>query len=123
MANLTLHLRTDEGLDPANLTASIQKELESLPEVQSANLDAEHYRSIGPAEIVAGISLATVAIKSAAEAVQAITKFVAAVQELVKAGKGLHEAVVDVGMRRVPVAELTQADIEKLAAKLTAKPA
>jgi hypothetical protein len=123
MANLTLHLQTDEGLDPANLMGSIQKELESLPVVQSANLNAEHYRSIGPAEIIAGISFATVAIKSASEAVQAITKFVTAVQELVKAGKGLREAVVDVGMRRVPVAELTQADIEKLAANLTGKAA
>jgi hypothetical protein len=123
MANLTLHLQTDEGLDPASLTESVRKELELVPVVQSAQMNAEHYRNIGPAEIIAGISFATVAIKSAAEAVQAITKFVTAVQELVKAGKGLREAVVDVGMRRVPVAELTQADIEKLAAKLVEKPA
>jgi hypothetical protein len=118
MANLTLHLQTDKGFDPT----SIQKELESLSVVQSADVKAGHYRGVGPAEIIAGISLAVTAIKSASEAVDAITKFVTAVQELMKAGKGLREAVVDVGMRRVPVAELTKPDIEKLAAQVTAQP-
>jgi hypothetical protein len=122
MANLTVHFQTEEGVDRAALGGEIQQQLSTIPTVQAANVEVEQYRAVGPAEIMAGITLAIGAVNTTSQAITAITKFVNSVSELVKAGKGLREAIIDVGMRKVPVSQLTQADIEKLAARTVSGP-
>lgn len=93
-----------------------------MDSVQAVDSQAASYR-LGPAEIMAGVTLAITGIKTVAGAVDAITKFVNSVSALVKAGKGLREAIIDVGMRKVPVTQLTPADIQQLAEKVVAKSA
>jgi hypothetical protein len=122
MANLTVHFETEEGVDRAVLGGEIQQQLSTISSVQTAEVKVEEYRFVGPAEIMAGITLAIGATKTVSQAIDAITKFVNSVSELVKAGKGLREAIIDVGMRKVPVSQLTQADIEKLAARTVSGP-
>jgi hypothetical protein len=115
MANLTLHFQAKEGTDPGVSAKDLEKQLVALPSVGSAEARADTYRSLGPAEIIAGITLAAGVIQSATVATQALTKLIDAVKGLVQSGHGLHAAFIEVGMRKVPVDKLTPQDIESLA--------
>ena len=118
MANLTLHFQTQEGTDPEAAAQALEQQLVNLPSVGSAEARADKYRSLGPAEIIAGITLAVGVIQSTTVAAQALTKLIDAVKGLVQSGKGLHTAFIEVGMRKVPVDKLTPQEIESLARRM-----
>ena len=118
MANLTLHFQAQEGADPEAAAKDLEQQLATLPSVGSAEARADTYRSLGPTEIIAGITLAVGVIQSATVAAQALAKLIDAVKGLVQSGQGLHAAFVEVGMRKVPVDKLTPQEIESLARRM-----
>ena len=115
MANLTLHFQAKEGIDPEASAKDLEQQLVTLPSVGSVEARADKYRTPGPTEIIAGITLAVGVIQSTTVAAQALTKLIDAVKGLVQSGRELHAAFVEVGMRKVPVDKLTPQDIESLA--------
>jgi hypothetical protein len=96
----------------------LEQQLVTLPSVGSAEARADNYRSLGPTEIIAGITLAVGVIQSTTVAAQALTKLIDAVKSLVQSGRGLHAAFIEVGMRKVPIDKLTPQDIESLANRI-----
>ena len=120
MADLTVHFEVEKDADGSSATQHIEQSLQGMTEVHTANVRLESYRGVGMAEVIAGVSLAVTVIGSAGTAVEAVTKFINSVKDLVKAGKGLHDALIDVGFKKVPVSQITPADIQKLAQKASA---
>ena len=118
MAKLTLHFQAKEGADPEALARDLEQHLATLPSVGSAEARADNYRSLGPTEIIAGITLAVGIIQSTTLASQALTKLIDALKGLLQAGQGLHAAFIEVGMRKVPIDKLTPQEIESLARRM-----
>jgi hypothetical protein len=119
VANLTLHFRAAEGVDPAVAAADLQQQLSGLPHVTNAETRAEQYRSIGPSEIITGLTLGFALLHESTQVVSELSKLLDAIKQLIKSGKGLHEAFVEIGMRKVPLDQLSQADLETLAKRTT----
>ena len=86
-----------------------------MPEVTTAEIRADQYRSIGPTEIIAGLTLAVGLMHESVQAAETLTKLLDALKQVVVSAKGLRGAFVDVGMRKVPLDQLTQTDVETLA--------
>ncbi len=118
MANLTLHFQAQPGADPEASAKDLEQQLATLPSVGSAEARADNLRSLGPTEIIAGITLAVGVIQSTTVAAQAVTKLIDAVKGLVQSGRGLHAAFIEVGMRKVPIDKLTPEEIESLARRM-----
>jgi hypothetical protein len=121
MAKLTIHLQAAEGTDPKALAGDVQQELEKLPDVHTAETRTEQYRSIGPTEIIAGLTLAVGILETSAKATEALAKLLDGIQAVVKSAKGLHAAFVEVGMKKVALDQLTPEDLQKLAAHAVAQ--
>jgi hypothetical protein len=118
MANLTLHFETTEGANPEEVVKDLQQRLTSLPEVKSADTRAEKYRSIGPTEIVTALTLAAGVFQAATLTATALAKLLDSIKELIKSGQGLRQAFVFIGMRKVPIDQLTPKDCEAIAGRV-----
>jgi hypothetical protein len=112
---LTLHFQAAEGVDPAVAAADLQQQLAALPHVTNAETRAEQYRSIGPAEIITGLTLGFAILHESTQVVSELSKLLDAIKQLVKSGQSLREVFVEIGMRKVPLDQLSQTDLETLA--------
>ena len=103
----------------------MQQQLASLPQVAAAETRADQYRAIGPTEIIAGLTLAVGVMHESVQAAETMAKLLDALKQVVISAKGLRGAFVDVGMRKVPLDQLTQKDVETLTSRagLNASPA
>ncbi len=83
--------------------------------VQTEEPRVDQYRSIGPAEIIAGLTIAGAVMHESTEFIQDFSKVVDAIKQAVESVKGLQAAFVEIGMRKVPLGQLTPQDLETLA--------
>ena len=109
MPKLTVYFEAVPDADLKQAAAEVQKKAAALPDVASASADAMVTRGLGPQEIMMGLQLAT-------GAVVALTALVHALNKLADEMPALSKVMVQVGLRKVPVDQLTEHDMVILAA-------
>jgi hypothetical protein len=118
MPNLTVYIEAVPGADLQQAAAEVQQKAAALPEVASASAQAMVTRSLGPQEIMMGLQVAAGVMTSATAAVVVLTGLVRAVEKLAGEMPALSKVLVQVGLKKVPVTQLTEHDVQMLAASL-----
>ncbi|HTB96903.1 MAG TPA: hypothetical protein VK716_07825 [Terracidiphilus sp.] len=111
MANLALHFDIAPGADASVLADQLQSKLAKLPGVEKSNakvLESRDPLAIASA-VMTFITVAPIVMNKAAD-------FINSIKNLINSCEGLHNAVVEIGGRRIPVNKLQPSDIEAAAA-------
>ena len=116
MPKLTVYFEADRNADLQQAAAEVQQKAAALPDVTSASAQAMVTRGLGPQEIMMGLQLATGMMTQATAAVVALTALLAALKKLADDTPALNKVMVQVGLKKVPVDQLTDHDVQKLAA-------
>ena len=116
MPKLTVYFEADPDADLQQAAAQVQQKAAALPDVTSASAQAMVTRGLGPQEIMMGLQLATGMMTQATAAVVALTALLAALKKLADDTPALNKVMVQVGLKKVPVDQLTEHDMQKLAA-------
>ena len=114
MAELLLHFEVTDSKEAPATAQALEKRLGQLPGVSEAEALPEESRLTG-LEIVGAISAAVVIVRHGRELVTELNKLLPELKKLVGEVKGLKNAFVEVGPKRVALDQLTAADIEELA--------
>lgn len=115
MSKITLHFQPSDDTDPDVAAKELEHALSSVPGVHPDEPRVDRYRSIGPAEIIAGLAIAGAVVRQSTELIQDFSKVVDAIRQAVESVKGLRATFIEIGMRKVPLAQLTPQDLETLA--------
>jgi uncharacterized membrane protein YphA (DoxX/SURF4 family) len=115
MPKLTVYFEADPNADLQQAAAAIQEKAAALPAVASASAQAMVTRGLGPQEIMMGLQMATGVMTQATAAVIALTALLAALKKLADEMPALKKMMVQVGLKKVPVDQLTEKDVQKLA--------
>jgi hypothetical protein len=115
MPELTLHFEASGDTDLSAAAAALQAELTKTETVESAKTRPQKYQSIGPAEILSVIQVATSVAQSSAALLTALAAVYAAWEKLRPAFPGLKAPAVEVGLKQVPVKEVTAEHAGELA--------
>jgi hypothetical protein len=106
MSNITLHFDTAPGTDAAALAAQLQSGLADLPGVEKAIARPVQSRdlTIAATAVMSFLTVAPVVIGHAADLLDSIKRFIVSCD-------GLHNTVVEIRGRRIPIADLQPSDI------------
>ena len=115
MPKLTVYFEADPNADLQQAAAEVQQKASALPAVASASAQAMVTRGLGPQEIMMGLQLASGMMTSATTAVVALTALLVALKKLADETPALNKLMVQVGLKKVPVDQLTEKDVQKLA--------
>jgi peptidyl-tRNA hydrolase len=120
MAELTLHFELDPNADVAEAARGLKEQLAAAPEVETSVVDSDQTtRFVTGAEILAAITLAGQVAGSITAIVTLLEKLQQAAEKALKTGT-VQRVLVDIGLRSVPIEELTDADKSALAAQVEA---
>lgn len=117
MAKLTVYFEAAPDADLQQEATAVQEKAVALPGVMSASAQPMVTHGLGPHEIMMGIQMASGVMASATAAVFAVTELLKALNKLADEAPALNRALVQVGLKKVPVAEVTPQDVQKLAGK------
>ena len=134
MANLNMYFAVDPGASIDAVIANVEAGLDDFDHVAHVQATADSTRFTG-LEILAAISLVSQIVHHGSEIVHDVNQmatdgksiidvvraFFVHVTDLVKKTPGIHEARVDVGLKSVPVTQLSDADIARIADAVAAK--
>jgi hypothetical protein len=111
MANLAFHFDIAPGADASVLADQLQTGLASLPGVEKSSAKALESRDplAVASAVMTFITVAPIAINKAAD-------FISSIKNLINSCEGLHNAVVEIRGRRIPINKLQPSDIEAAAA-------
>ena len=115
MPKLTVYFEAAPDADLQQAAAEVQEKAAALPAVASASAQAMVTRGLGPQEIMMGLQMATGMMTTATEAVVALTALLVALKKLAGEVPALNKVMVQVGLKKVPVEQLTERDVRKLA--------
>ena len=115
MSKLTVYFEADPSANLQQAAAAVQEKAAALPAVASASAQAMVTRGLGPQEIMMGLQMATGMMTTATEAVVALIALLAALKKLADETPALNKVMVQVGLKKVPVDQLTERDVQKLA--------
>jgi hypothetical protein len=107
MAELTLHFEASQGTDLAAAAAALQASLAETKGVESATARPQKFQAIGPSEILSVIQVATSVAQSSAVFLTAVASLYAAWEKLKATFPGLQAPKVEVGLKQIPIDELT----------------
>jgi hypothetical protein len=114
MAELTLHFEAADGTDLEAAAAELQAELEKAQNVTSARTRPQRYQSIGPAEVMGMVQVATQGIQTVTMLLTSIAALYTAWVNVKTKFPGLKPPTVEVGLEKVPVNQVTQAHAKQL---------
>jgi hypothetical protein len=114
MAELTLHFEAGEGTDIDAAAAALQAELAKTQDVAMARTRPQRYQSIGPAEVMSVIQLATQGVQTVTMLLTSLTALYTAWEKVRQTFPGLKPPTVEVGLDKVPVKQVTEAHAEEL---------
>jgi hypothetical protein len=117
MAELTLHFEASPGTDLDAAAIAMQKSLSDLTGVASADTSAQKYQAIGPAEVLSVIQIATSVAQNATLFLTALAGLYGAWEKVKPMFPGLHAPTVEVGLKRIPIDQLTPEHRAELAAE------
>ena len=118
MPELRLHFKAGEGADLEAAAAALQKNLTEVRGVESADTRPQRFQSIGPAEIVSVIHVATSLVQNATLLLTALAGFHAAWEKLKPAHPGVEAPKAEVGLELVPVKQITPEHQKELVEEL-----
>ena len=115
MQKLTVYFEAAPNADLQQAAAEVQEKAAALPAVASASAQAMVTRGLGPQEIMMALQMVPGVIASATAAVTALTALLAALRKLADDTPALNKVMVQVGLKKVPVDQLTEHVVQKLA--------
>lgn len=107
MAELTLHFEASAGTDVDAAAAALQTNLAGISGVESAETIPQKFQSIGPAEVLSVIQVATAVAQNATVFLTALAGLYAAWEKVKPMFPGLQAPRVEVGLKQIPVDQLT----------------
>jgi hypothetical protein len=116
MPKLTVYFEAAPNADLKQAAAEVQQKAAALPAVAAASAQAMVTRGLGAPEIMMALEMAPGVIASATQAVVALTALLVALKKLADEVPALNKVMVQVGLKKVPVDQLTEKDVQKLAA-------
>lgn len=116
MPNLTVFFEAVPGADLQQAAESIQTRAATLPNVESASAQPMVTHGLGPQEIIMGLQIATNVMTAATTGVITLTGLLVALKKLADEVPALSRIMVQVGLKKVPADQLTEQDMQKLAA-------
>lgn len=116
MPELTLHFEAGGGTDLEAAAAELQKNLTAIAGVESADTAPQRYQAIGPAEVVSVIQVATSVVQSTTVFLTALAGLYGAWQKVKPMFPGLQAPKVEVGLKQIPIDQLTPEHRAELAA-------
>ena len=114
MAELTLHFEAADGTDLEAAAAGLHAELEKTQGVTSARTRPQRYQSIGPAEVMSMVQVATQGIQTVTMLLTSLAALYTAWVNVKTKFPGLKPPTVEVGLEKVPVNQVTQAHAKQL---------
>jgi hypothetical protein len=112
MSELTFHFEVPVGTELQTSASEMQAKVAGLPHVEASAATPENFRA-GLPEIMLVLTLGATLIQNSASAVDALTHLVKSIKALAQEC-GLRGARVEIGMRQVPVDQLTPDDAKAL---------
>ena len=107
MAELTFHFEASTGTDFDAAAAALQQSVTGISGVESADTGPQRYQSIGPAEVVSVIQVATSVAQNATVFLTALAGLYAAWEKVKPMFPGLQAPKVEVGLKQIPIDQLT----------------
>ncbi|HWF47006.1 MAG TPA: hypothetical protein VG168_08375 [Bryobacteraceae bacterium] len=117
MAELMLHFEASADTDLAAAAAALQSNLAETVGVESAATFPQKYQSIGPAEVLGVIQVATDVVKDSALFLTAVAGLLTAWEKVKVHFPGLGAPKLEVGLKEVPASQVTQEHQEELASE------
>lgn len=114
MAELTLHFESVDGTDMEAAAAALQTELEKTEGVASARTRPQRYQSLGPAEVMSMVQVATQGVQQLTLLLTSLAALYTAWENVRKKFPGLKPPTVEVGLEKVPVNQVTEAHAREL---------
>jgi hypothetical protein len=107
MTKLTLHFESAPGTDLDAAAVELQKNIAAVNGVESANATPQRFQSVGTAEILSVIKVATEVAQSTAALLGALAAVYAAWKSLAEKFPGLRKPTIEVGLKKVPIDQVT----------------
>jgi hypothetical protein len=114
MPELTLHFATADGTDLKAVASHLEQTMSAVPAVEAAEAKPQVLRIIGLPEILTFITLSTTVITSTSALLEALKGLLQAYQGIAKQFPGLHLPTLEVGLRKVPIDQVTEEDAAEL---------
>lgn len=118
MAELMLHFEASADTDLAAAAAALQASLADTAEIESAKAFPQKYQSIGPAEILGVVQVATEVVKDSALFLTAVAGLLTAWEKVKSHFPGLSAPKLEIGLKEVPADQVTIEHQEELASDL-----
>jgi hypothetical protein len=118
MGKLTVFFEAAPGSDLQHAAAAVQEKAAALPNVESASAQSMVTHSLGPQEIMMGLQVATNVMTAATTGIIGLTALIQALKKLSDEVPALSRVLVQVGLKKVPADQLTEQDLQKLAATI-----
>jgi hypothetical protein len=116
MSKLTVFFEAEAGADLERAAQELQRRAAERPEVAAVSAQPMVTHGVGPHEIMMALQMAPAVIGSATAGVVALTAFLQALQKMADEVPALNKVMVQVGLKKKPLDQLTEADRKKLAA-------
>lgn len=117
MAELILHFEASADTDLDAAAAALQASLTGVSGVESAEAFPQTYQSVGPAEVLGVIQVATSVVKDTTLLLTAVAGLMAAWEKVESHFPGLKKPRVEVGLKEVPADQLTPQHQSELASE------
>jgi hypothetical protein len=117
MAELILHFEASADTDLTAAASALQASLTEAAGVESAETFPQKYQSIGPAEVLGVIQVATEVVKDSTLFLTAVAGLLTAWDKVKGHFPGLSAPRVEVGLKEVPADRLTSEHQEELASE------
>jgi hypothetical protein len=111
---LNLSLEVEPGTDPEEVAREVQEHLAGLGGVAEADAAVDNMRITG-AEVIALIAVAVVVVRGVRELAQELNTLMPEIARVLRNVKGLKSGYVEIDGKRVPIAEIGEQEIDRLA--------
>ncbi len=116
MPKLTVFFEAVPGTDLQAAASAVQAKAADLPHVTGASAQAMVTHGLTYPEVMLGLQTATTIMTTTTAGIAALTALIQALKKLSDEVPALSKVLVQVGLKKVPVDQLTEHDIQKLAA-------
>ncbi|WP_328473595.1 hypothetical protein OHA21_12920 [Actinoplanes sp. NBC_00393] len=113
-STIVLSLEVEPGPDVEEVARQVQEEIAGLGGVAEADAAPDNMRIAG-AEVIAIIAVAVVVVRGVREAAQEINALMPEIARIIRNFKGIRTGYVEIDGKRVPLAEVGEQEIDRLA--------
>ncbi len=115
MAELTLHFEVVPGTDLNAAALELQRAIVNVKGVESADTKPQRFQSVSAQEVLTIIQFTTSFVENTAELLTAVAALHEAWKKVREIFPGLNAPLVEVGLKQVPIDEITAAHVKEIA--------